>query len=102
VQVCPDENAVIRQKKPRLTAARQVKKKEAGGDERKSGSDESKSASSSGQVCPKSDPEKAPSGQTEQGVESVQVCPDENAVIREKKPHVTTVRRQSVQEAPHG
>ncbi|MCX8959592.1 toprim domain-containing protein, partial [Erwinia psidii] len=65
------------------------------GDERKSGPEpgksdrkERKSASSPGQVCPRSDPQKPASGQAGSGLSAAQVCPDENAVIRGKNKKV--------------
>ncbi|EEC0438258.1 toprim domain-containing protein [Salmonella enterica subsp. enterica] len=81
---------------------------EVAGDERKSDPEDSKSALSPGHVCPMSDPEKMVSGQTGQGVEGPQVCPDENAVIRKKKAGAAAVvpkgksKGRSAQEVTHG
>ncbi len=61
------------------------------GDERKSGLEEGKSASSLAQVRVKSDPENTALSQATQGLDGPQVCPEPNAVIREKKKAVTAV-----------
>ncbi|AUQ41947.1 CHC2 zinc finger domain-containing protein [Yersinia ruckeri] len=55
------------------------------GDECKSGGEEGKSVSSLGQVCPKSEQENVPSGQSQTGLAGSQVCPEPNAVIKGKK-----------------